>query len=414
MFEPGSVMKPITALLALENNIYKMDSRIDCRNYYLDNRVIKDSHEYSFLSFKDVIVYSSNVGISRVVEKIGSKMLYDRYIALGFGHKTGSNLAGESSGIFRKLKDWQGFSLHSISFGQEMSVTAIQLAVAYSALANGGYVMKPLIHKEIIDESGKTVSVNKPQQIRQISDPKSLQQLKEMLKSTVDYGTAVGTKFEQLTVAGKTGTGEKSKVGGGGYSKEKYTSVFAGFFPVESPRYVMIIVYDEANFSNYFYYASQSAVPTFRDIIRNMMNLPNSDLLVTNSEREQDFVEMPNVIGSTLKEMIDILNKNEIAYTVINNSKQETVHDQYPKPKVRFDKKQSAIIVFDKEEKQNMHTESQFLMPNLVGLTAKRAQEKAHRNSIKLIVKGNGIIVSQSIPKDNKIQYGEKCYVIAQ
>jgi cell division protein FtsI/penicillin-binding protein 2 len=414
MFEPGSVMKPITALLAIENNIYQMDTQIDCRDYRMENRIIKDSHEHRTLNFKDVIAYSSNVGISRIVEKIGSKKLYDRYIEMGFGHKTGSNIAGESSGIFRKLKDWQGFSLHSISFGQEISVTALQLAVAYSALANGGKVMKPLVHKEIIDENGKIVSVNKPQKIRTISDPKSLEKLKEMLQATVDYGTATGTKFENLTVAGKTGTAEKSKVGGGGYSEDKYTAVFTGFFPVEKPKYVMIVVFDEPTYTNYYYYASLSAVPTFKSIIRNMMNLPSSDLLIDIAEKENQFVEMPNVTGFHKAQAFVLLKERGINFSIINHTKQDTILDQFPKPKVRFDKQQTAILVFDKHEEKKQIQEKQFVMPDFTGLTLKKAIEKATKNKIKLIIEGNGIVASQSIPKGKKIEFGETCYVTAR
>jgi cell division protein FtsI/penicillin-binding protein 2 len=413
MFEPGSVMKSITTLLAIEQKMYKMDDRIDCRKYYMENRIIKDSHDNTFLSFKDVLVHSSNVGISRIVEKIGSRKLYDRYIAMGFGHKTGSNLAGESAGIFRKLRDWQGFSLHSISFGQEISATALQVATAYCALANGGKMLKPIIHKEIIDEFGTVISSNEPQIVRTISDPESLEQLKEILKSVVDYGTAVGTKFEQLSVAGKTGTAEKSSIGGG-YSKDKYTSVFAGFFPVEKPKYVMVIVYDEPDHRKYYHYASQSAVPTFKKIIQNMMNVQGSDLLIDIAERDGQFVEMPDVTGLPRGEALAILQNQGILYSIINHSEQNIVQDQFPKPRVRFDKNQMVIIVFDKKETDSYSNDDQFTMPDLKGLTIRRALQKANRNKIKLVVEGNGIIMSQSIAHGSKMEYGETCKVIAR
>ena len=135
LFEPGSTMKAFTSLLAIEKNLFKGSDMIDCRKYKLERRTISDAHEFKNLSFRDVLVNSSNVGIAKVAEKVGEKRLYKRLTELGFGLKTGLEVTGENAGIFRKLKDWNGFSLHSISFGQEIAVTAVQLASAYTALA---------------------------------------------------------------------------------------------------------------------------------------------------------------------------------------------------------------------------------------------------------------------------------------
>ena len=414
MFEPGSTLKPITALLALEKNIYKPEDKIDCRDYHLENRLIKDAHEYRYLSFKDIIAHSSNVGISKIVEKIGSKVLYERMIALGFGHKTGSNLSGEASGIFRKLKDWQGFSLHSISFGQEISVTALQLANAYCALANGGKVMKPYICKEIIDENGKTVETCKPKKLRTISDPKSLDQLKTFLQGVVDYGTAVGTRFEELTVAGKTGTAEKTKRGSVGYSEDKYSSVFAGFFPVENPKYVMVVMYDEPDYYKYYHYAAQSAVPTFKNIIRNIINLPENDLIVNIKEKDAKYVQMPDITGmerfDALKKLADL----HVQYSIINKSKSNIVKDQLPKANVRFNKNEVAVVIFDDPKKNITINEKDYKMPDFVGLTIRNAIALANQKKIKLVVDGTGVIQSQSIKKGEKIKFGEKCKIIAR
>ncbi|MCD4818231.1 MAG: PASTA domain-containing protein [Candidatus Cloacimonetes bacterium] len=413
MFEPGSTLKPITALIALEKDIYKPEQKIDCRDYQMENRLIKDVHEYRYLSFKDIIAHSSNVGVSKIVEKIGSKMLYDRMVELGFGHRTGSNLAGESDGIFRKLKDWQGFSLHSISFGQEISVTAIQLANAYCTFANGGNVMKPYICSEIIDENGKRVKKFKPKKLRTISDKKSVDTLKDFLKGVVDYGTGVATKFDQLTVAGKTGTAEKSKSGTAGYSKDKYTSVFAGFFPVEDPKYVMVVAFDEPDFYQYYHYAAQSAVPTFKNIIKNMINLPQNNLLSEAKEKDIEFVKMPKLIGLTKEKTLLKLSKAGINYKIINNSDKNIVADQYPKPQVKFNKNETVIIIFDKKENIVQNDSIDYKMPNLVGLTLKNAISVSNRKKIKLIVQGNGIINTQSIPAGSKIKFGERCNISA-
>ena len=133
------------------------------------------------------------MGISKIVEKIGNKDLYERMIAMGFGHKTSLIYPGETPGILRKPKDWLGFSLHSISFGQEISVGALQLANAYCCLANGGKVMQPHLVKEIKGKNDRIIASYKPKIMRTISDNRSLDTLKVFLKSVVDYGTATPT-----------------------------------------------------------------------------------------------------------------------------------------------------------------------------------------------------------------------------
>jgi cell division protein FtsI/penicillin-binding protein 2 len=418
MFEPGSTLKPITALMALEKNIFKPSDKIDCRDYHLEygkeKRVIKDDHKFKFLSFKDIIAYSSNVGISKIVERIGSEELYERMIALGFGHKTGSNISGEASGILRKVKDWQGFSLHSISFGQEISVTAIQLANAYCTMANGGKVMQPYIVKEVVDENGDLVEKTSPNILRQISDERSLDTLKVFLKSVVDYGTATGTRFEYLDVAGKTGTGEKVVSGEHGYTEEKYTAVFAGFFPVDKPKYVMVIAYDEPDYSSYAYYASISAVPTFKSIITRIINLPNSKVMTTIKEQEKEFVFAPAVLGLTREEAEKILLKKGISYEIFEKNPDGKVVNQFPKPNAAYDKNESLIVILDNQAAIEDVEVFDYAMPDLTGMTLRKALALANRKNIKLIIQGRGIVYSQSISPGSKTKFGEKCQIKAK
>ncbi len=418
MFEPGSTLKPITALLALEEDIYKPTDKIDCTDYHLEyeseERVIKDDHKYKTLSFKDIIAYSSNVGISKIVEEIGSKVLYERMIAMGFGHKTGSNISGEASGIFRKLKDWQGFSLHSISFGQEISVSALQLANAYCSLANGGKVLQPHIIKEIRDKNNKIITSYKPKVMRKISDKRSLDTLKEFLKGVVDYGTATGTKLEHLTIAGKTGTSEKAISGKVGYEKEKYTSVFAGFFPVNKPEYVMVIVYDEADYKSYSYYASLSAVPTFRDVVKKLVNLPETNIIANVKENSKKFIFAPDVIGMDLDKAISILQNKEISFVVKGDNKDRTVMDQYPKPNTSFDKNETIILNLDNKQDTVQLNVDDYAMPNLIGLSLRQAIAISNRSSVKLVIRGNGIITAQSIKPGSNIKFGDVCTVTAK
>jgi cell division protein FtsI/penicillin-binding protein 2 len=143
MFEPGSTMKPLTMLPALEHKLVRPNEKIACGVYQVGKRTIRDTHQYGALTPKEIIAKSSNVGVAKIAERIGKKRLYEKFISLGYGQKTGLGLYGESSGLFRKPDDWDGYTLHSLSFGQAISVTALQHVTAFSAVANGGKMMKP-------------------------------------------------------------------------------------------------------------------------------------------------------------------------------------------------------------------------------------------------------------------------------
>jgi cell division protein FtsI/penicillin-binding protein 2 len=166
---------------------------------------------------------------------MGKEKLCDWTKEFGFGRKTNVDLPAEESGIIKDPKKMYAIDFATQAFGHGISVTALQLAVAYSALANGGKVMRPNILKRIEDINGNIIFEGNPQILRTISDKKSLDTVKQFLKSVFDYGTARHIKLEAIEMAGKTGTAEKKIFGESGYSKDKYTSVFAGFFPVENP-----------------------------------------------------------------------------------------------------------------------------------------------------------------------------------
>ncbi len=416
MFEPGSTLKPITALIALEKDIFAPEDKINCNDYHItfgeEERVIKDDHKFEILSFHDIVAHSSNVGISKIVEKIGSKSLFDRLIALGFRHRIGHRIFGESTGIFRKLNDWRGFSLHSISFGQEISVTALQLANAYCTLANGGKVMQPYFVEKVIEENGETIEQHEPRILREISDQNSLNTIKTFLQSVVEYGTATGTKLNFMDIAGKTGTAEKAIAGEFGYSEEKYTSVFAGFFPVEKPKYVMVIVYDEADYSSYSYYASLSAVPTFKEITTDLCNLPSSNLISEFVEAKTEYAEVPDLMNKHKNEALKILAKKELKYKIKRNGSSQIVTNQFPKPGYSFDQSKNIILVLGKEEKKEIEIYEN-RMPDLTGLTLRRALQKAHQSEVQLQIEGNGIVISQSIKPGSKIKYGAICKINA-
>lgn len=328
LFEPGSIMKPFTALLALEKGIFQPNDIIDCNTRKVGSRTISDVTRHTNLTFRQVLTQSSNVGMTHIVDKLSAEELYNHLISCGFSCKTCVQLTGEEPGLLRAPSAWSSFSKHSLSFGQEISVTAIQMAYAYAALANGGELLYPNIVKEIRDQDGNVVKGIGKQVIRSIGTQSALDTLKTILQDVVDEGLGKPAYLNYVSIAGKTGTGEKLKEDGPGYKEGKYVASFVGFFPVEDPEIVMLILFDEPTYN--YRYGSISAAPTFKNIVQEITVLPNSHLLTHIKQVDQEYMIVPDCIGVPVKDVEKLLSHQHIAYTITGNG--SVVTDQFPKP----------------------------------------------------------------------------------
>jgi len=273
-FEPGSTMKIFLAATALENNYCKPDSIFYCENgsYRVDRDVIHDTHPYDWLSLSQIIRYSSNIGVTKVSEKTGKKALYNMLTSFGFGNKTGIDCPGETSGILSHYLRWSNIDTSAIAFGQGVSVSAVQLLTAASAIANGGKLMRPYIVKEITSENGDSISKTDPVVIRRVVSEKTAKSVRKMMYDVVNRdGTGVNAALENYSVCGKTGTAQKTD-SSGKYSKNTYTGSFLGFAPAENPELTVLVVIDEPKEEHY---GGIVAAPAFRKIIRETFNYMN-------------------------------------------------------------------------------------------------------------------------------------------
>ncbi len=244
-FEPGSIFKVITAAAALQEKVVTADEIIDCGGGGIEIAGIRinDHHAYYDLRFREVISKSSDVGVIRVAQRVGREN-FNRYVrAFGFGQPTGVDLPGEAAGILRPTSKWSALSLASISFGQEIGVTALQVASAVGAVANGGYLMKPIVVREIQDKSGRTVRGWKPVAIRRVLEPETIDVLTELLKGVVRDGTGKRSAIPGFTVAGKTGTAQKVDASGR-YSMIDHVASFVGYVPASRPALVVLASLD--------------------------------------------------------------------------------------------------------------------------------------------------------------------------
>lgn len=244
-YEPGSIFKIITAAAALQEKIVDPDEVLDCGHGSVDVAGIRinDHAVFDQLRFRDVIAKSSDVGCVRVAQRVGREN-FNRYVRdFGFGALTGVDLPGESGGLLKPTSRWSALSLASMSFGQEVGVTAMQMAMAAAAVANGGYLMKPLIVRRIEDAEGHVVKEYKPVAVRRVLESDTVDVLTDILKGVVREGTGKKAAIPGYVVAGKTGTAQKIDPSGH-YSMVDHVASFVGFVPASRPALVVLVSLD--------------------------------------------------------------------------------------------------------------------------------------------------------------------------
>lgn len=274
-FEPGSVLKIVTFAAALDARRYTPQDTIDGGDGVIQvvGSEIRDTRAHGKMSFGEVLQYSSNVGTVKIARAVGENRMYRYARDYGFGHLTGVDLPGESGGVLRRLTEWRGPALESLSIGYGLSVTALQLATAYAAVANGGRLLRPYLVSRVSDPDGSAVQKGTPQVIRRVMHEETSAILRGYLREAVVGGTGDRAAVSGLDVAGKTGTARKAT--SGGYERGAYISSFCGFLPAGDPRFLLFVVVDEpAN----QYYAREVAAPIFARSVQRLMSHPEHPL----------------------------------------------------------------------------------------------------------------------------------------
>ncbi|MBN1151223.1 penicillin-binding protein 2 [candidate division WOR-3 bacterium] len=262
-YEPGSTFKLITAAAALSENSVSLDEIVEygkCE-VQIGDYLIKDAEIHDTLNFREAFVHSSNVGMVDVARKTGT-MTFNKYILLfGFGEKTEIDLPHEARGYVPKPNEWIDVKLATVSFGQGLSVTPLQLTAAYAAVANGGFLLRPKIVDSIVSPS-RVVLIKKTDTLRRVLTVDVCDTLTALLVDAVERGTGKYAKIEDVSIAGKTGTAQIASESGG-YREDAYISSFIGYFPAEDPQYVICVIIEEPRGA---YYGGYVAAPVFREI----------------------------------------------------------------------------------------------------------------------------------------------------
>jgi cell division protein FtsI (penicillin-binding protein 3) len=264
-FEPGSTFKVILAAAALEEGVVRPDDRIWAENgsITIARTTIRDWKKYGWLSFGEVLQQSSNVGSIKVGLALGRDRYYRYMTAFGFGAPTGVGLAGESRGLLRDPQRWSALSLPTLSIGQEVSVTAMQLVAAFGAIANGGTLMQPRLVRALFDAEGRETRRFEPRAVRQVISPETARTLTRIMTQVVAAGTGHNAAIPGYEVAGKTGTAQKLDPATRRYSRAPGVLSFVGFTPADEPRVVMLVMLDEPRNERW---GSEAAAPIFSAI----------------------------------------------------------------------------------------------------------------------------------------------------
>jgi cell division protein FtsI (penicillin-binding protein 3) len=372
-YEPGSTFKTITMSALLDQKLCRDDEviNIEYGKYKFNNVTINDSHNgNSTLTVRGIIEQSSNVGISKLVRRIDDDLYYKYIRGFGFGNYSSLDLPGEAQGSLKNPTGWSPITKTFLSFGYELSVTPIQLISAYAAVINGGILYQPQIIKRIMDSKGAVLNENVPKQIRSVITKETSNRMREYLRGVVDKGTGKAAKLDFISVGGKTGTSQK--LVDGKYSKSQYNSSFIGFFPVENPQILCLVLVNSPERGRY---GGAVAAPIFKEVAEKIVK-SNEKFFKSNQSIKQEKPELINSYSS---------NNSESKITPVSNHTAKKIDNNY------------AL-------KNN-------LMPDLSNYSLRDALLFISKYGLKYTVSGSGTVVAQSIPPGVRIQKGMSCKI---
>ncbi len=264
LFEPGSVFKIVTASAVLEERKVNEEDMVFCENgsYKIANHILHDHRPHGWLSFREVIEQSSNIGTVKTAQILGPDLLYKYVKLFGFGSKLDIDLPGEINGMIKDPSLWSKTSIGAVPMGQEVGVTALQLVSAISVIANGGQLMKPYCVQEVRDKYGETIKKISPVMIRKVMSLDTADRVKSILGGVVEGGTGKMAKIPGIAAAGKTGTAQKLEPNGA-YSHNKFIASFIGFAPLDEPLVAIVVTFDEPR---PYYFGGVVAAPVFKNV----------------------------------------------------------------------------------------------------------------------------------------------------
>jgi len=380
-FEPGSTFKIIACSGVLDENLASPDEILYCGNGFitLSGHIIRDHKSFEDLSLEEILARSSDVGVIKLGMRLGKGLLHQYIRSFGFGEKTGIDLPAEISGKLQNPSRWSGISIGSISMGQEIGVTALQVVRSMCVVANGGYLVRPYVVNRILDDNGNLVRLFKPDQVRIIS-ARTAGAITIALEKAVEIGTAKRADVPGYRIAGKTGTAQIFDSRQKAYSKTDHIASFIGFAPSNNPAFVIGVIFDSPK---PHYHGGEVSAPVFSNIAREILLMkkiqPTERMLPTQLVRRRTNPPVrKNKPQPKKPEYTDTL-------LTMEDGPRETVISLIP--------------------------ENSFLMPNFSGMSLRKVLKECHRFGLTLNASGSGMAIEQIPPAGARIKPDTRCTV---
>lgn len=396
MIEPGSTFKLITAIAAVEQNVVNFEEVFDTPDdgeMVIHDLVLRDHDPLGDLTFQEVIQKSSNVATAEIAMRMNKEVFYQYARNMGFGSSTNVDLIGEVEGRLAKPYEWSLVTLPWMSHGYEIQTTPLQIAQAYAAFANNGKMMRPYLVERIEDKNGEIVSQHEPVEIRRIAKKSTLDKLYPIFESVVtDSGTGDLAQVNGLRIAGKTGTAKK--VVNGRYTNN-YRGSFVGFFPVENPQYVCLILLDEPKTSGY---GGFTAAPIFQNVAKRIAGL-DSDIqqnMKANEEETPQFVQVPFLKGLNKNQATQLLTSLNIPYDITGKSGHITEQTPEAGTEIHIGKEISITLsetyaASDSAKVKDGYAE----IPDLIGMNMRQATNLLTERGLDAEIIGSGTVFAQ-------------------
>ncbi|MEJ2007362.1 MAG: penicillin-binding protein [Acidobacteriota bacterium] len=393
IYEPGSTFKLVTVCAALQSHLATSNEVINCQQGHivLAGHVIHDWKPFGDLTVAQILMHSSDIGTIKLALRLGQDRLYKYIRRFAFGTSPDVDLPGDEGGLLRPPRFWSGISIGEISIGQGIGVTPLQMAAAYSAIANGGVMLRPRIIKDVFQ--GVTHSPLSPSLGRRVVSEQTANIMKQMLAGVVEHGTGVPAQLVGYTAGGKTGTAQK--VGADGrYSHKDYVASFIGFAPVEKPAVTVLVVIDTPVGA---IYGDQVAAPAWKSITQQILRYlnvpqdsPSGSMQIASLYPAKSPYQRRR--GKAVNPPLD----SEIAGTATHPVEPVSFYRASRSPS-------SRTVVLDEGPL--------LVVPNFTGLSARRVTEECQSLGLDMQMSGSGLAVQQDPAPGTSVHAGSSVWV---
>lgn len=404
-YDLGSTFKIVTLAGVLEENVAKPSDvyYAEKGTYQTMGVTFRDTKPHTFLTVEEAMEQSSNIVFVKLAQKWGAEEMFKYVRNFGFGTRTSIDLPGETSGDLGLLKKHDKLTACFASHGYSISISAIQLIMSYAAAINGGKLVSPYIVKKIVSEDGEIIKEVNSNIVRNVISESTSKTLRKILYKTIENGTGQSAKIDGLEAGGKTGTAQKliESKPKSYYSKEFYFSSFVGFYPVDQPQYLCLIVIDSPKGN---YYGGTVAAPIFKRIAGRLFKSHAEEKLIEKNlvyHKTSDELSFPSLIGKEKSEAIKICRSFDV--------------------EIEFKGSGRVILsqVFNEEEKHvtfglgdTEKSSSAAQVPSVIGLSMREAINQMALANIRVVIEGNGYVIRQSLEGGTEVPSNAICKLI--